>query len=474
MHRLPRAFRLRQLQQPPILHHRPSSTRPRNFSLIPRRKGERLSTTLYRPTAEPVRYQAVRFRRPPFFTQRQAIVVLAYTGVAYAYFSLLLRFFEVEIEILDDDEEDEAHEHEGEREGREVTGEVEEGEGSGIFYADEGNAFIPLTWATSLPRTFYRRSDPEWQEFIKVAKDKPRHKKLQNELVRLVFSSSIKHPAIHSVLGNNPKVGKYWLDMAFPDRPPPEYVRSGLEIGDGFVAWSQQKVTQENQWRITRALWPKAAAQGFWAMGSALAGMQYRRVKQALGWEGRDPGSPEEKYRILVETMEKRQRARRQKIASRGAQQVGEGDATPPQQQQTPDGTSTAGAVVTSSGTAPASTQQQQQQKQGQHPPTPNKPPPASSTFPSLPLPSTTIPTAVPVALHIFNATLSKSWVPPKPLEPPRGAFTITGLVEVRGEKGRVLLDVQGVYDPRTGKFVRAQAGVRALRGWRQDANGGP
>merc|ERR1711939_380192 len=125
-----------------------------------------------------------------------------------------------------------------------------------------------------------------------------RHRKIQDELVQVVYTGATQHPTISRQLGGKDlKVGKYWLDISFPDGPPLEYERSGLEIGDGFIAWSQQKVSQEQQWRITRALWPTAALSSLWAAGKVLCGINYRRVKQALGLEGSDPFSPEERHR---------------------------------------------------------------------------------------------------------------------------------------------------------------------------------
>lgn len=45
-------------------------------------------------------------------------------------------------------------------------------------FAFDDSWFIPLTWAQKLPKTFYKGSDPEWQEFVKIAKDQARHKRI--------------------------------------------------------------------------------------------------------------------------------------------------------------------------------------------------------------------------------------------------------------------------------------------------------
>lgn len=448
MHRLPRAFRLRQQQLTPSYRHVPCQ---RNFSQI---KPLRRPQTLYRPTGEPVRYQAVRFKKPAFFTRRRLATTLLYGVGIYAYSNVILKYLDVEIEILDDDEAEHGQPKK-DADGKEVVEEEEEGEGEeGPFYADDNSTFIPLTWGTKLPRTFYRGSDTEWQDFVKVAKDKSRHKKIQNELVQIVFTGCTQHPAIARQLGKEPKVGKYWLDISFPDGPPQEYERSGVEIGDGFIAWSQQKVTGEQQWRLTRALWPRAAFDSLWATSKVLVGIQYRRVKQALGWEGKDPFSPEERFRHAMEMVQKQHAARERK-------EVGKG--------QTPDGLPTGGEVV-SSGTSTTSE---------------SAPAKASAAgagdgqkLPwqiSIPLPPTsaTSSTDIPIAIHVFSSTLSKQWNPKK-AEPPRGSFVVQGLVEVRGQRGRMLFDVQSCYDPKGGKFVQVNAAVRNFKRWNQAPKGGP
>lgn len=41
--------------------------------------------------------------------------------------------------------------------------------------------FIPLGWAKPTQRTFYKGSDPEWQEFVKFSKDQERHKRIRGQ-----------------------------------------------------------------------------------------------------------------------------------------------------------------------------------------------------------------------------------------------------------------------------------------------------
>jgi hypothetical protein len=45
---------------------------------------------------------------------------------------------------------------------------------------DEG-LFIPFGWPRQQPKSFYKGSDPEWQEFIKFAQDPSKHKDVQRK-----------------------------------------------------------------------------------------------------------------------------------------------------------------------------------------------------------------------------------------------------------------------------------------------------
>jgi hypothetical protein len=118
-----------------------------------------LSTTarlrrIVQPT-DPARSHTVRFQPPPLFTPLRIASFLLYTSCLVGY--VWYFFPELEIEVTE--------------------GEAPESENESDF-ADEDSLFVPLTWAKKLPRSFYKGSDPEWQEFVKVSKDKARVKKI--------------------------------------------------------------------------------------------------------------------------------------------------------------------------------------------------------------------------------------------------------------------------------------------------------
>ena len=385
----------------------------------------------------------MRFKEP-WFTWKKTITFAVYISLPYAYWQYVNQFIDIHIEEIEVEEEQATH--------KDGEWETQEGDAEDDEFAEEENTFIPMTWPTKLPRTFYKGSDPEWQEFVKIAKDKPRHKKLQDELVAVVFNGAKQHPRVGMSIGKDLKVGRFWLEISFPDGPPQEYVRSGIEIGDDFIAWSPQKLSPENHFRLTRALWPKATFDGVYNTAMIFTGIQYRRLKQALGWEEANPASVEERFKVALEQMEAKKSGK-----GRGGSPVG-GNPQP-----SPEGTP--GSLVSVSSAA----------NEAQSSPRASEDRSALPWMLSMPLPASedlVNPTDVQIAKSVFVHSLMKNWKPKK-MEPPRGSFVVQGLVEIKGSKGKIMFDVQSCYDPKESKFVSVNAGMRSTKLWNQSPKGG-
>lgn len=76
------------------------------------------------------------------------------------------------------------------------------------------------------------------------------------------------------------------------------------------------------------------------------------------------------------------------------------------------------------------------------------------------------------IALSIFSTTLLKNWKNPQ-LEAPRGTIIVTGLIEIRGDKARTVLDVAAAYDPLIDKYVVLRVGSRLIQDKQQRPRGG-
>ena len=267
-------------------------------------------------------------------------------------------------------------------------------------------------------------------------------KLITGELADIIYQGSVAHPVIAKQLGRDPKVGKYWLDISFPDGPPQEYARSGIEIGDDFIALSTQRLSPEQQHRVNRALWPSAAFNGLYASSKVLFAFQYRRLKQALGLESTpEPGSAEAQMQHMLQRLQAQQQQKQGKLVSGKAQ---------------PDASAGTPAPASSSSAAPATDSTA-----------------AKSPFPWMAKPPSLMSSIeMPLAFHVFNSTLAKGWLPKKQ-EPPRGTFIVQGLIQVKGSRAVLTFDVNAYYSPRDNKFVVVNASPRLLKKWSQSPRGG-
>ncbi|ELR09995.1 hypothetical protein VC83_06396 [Pseudogymnoascus destructans] len=124
----------------------------------------------------------------------------------------------------------------------------------------EDALFIPFPGTIKqIPQSPYRGSDPEWQEYIKFSKDVTLIKKVRAELAEITRRS-----VENAKGGKGARILKHWLDIIYPYGPPPEFVRSGIEITDDFISWSTIPIDQETVLRIRQALFPVAVAKATW------------------------------------------------------------------------------------------------------------------------------------------------------------------------------------------------------------------
>lgn len=102
----------------------------------------------------------------PGLTSRRLATFALYTGCISGFVWWLIDAGEIEVEEVPVDEQGKPV-----RRGQEAGTDEDEFEDSEAY-------FIPMTWATKLPREFYKGSDAEWQEFRKMATDNERQKRI--------------------------------------------------------------------------------------------------------------------------------------------------------------------------------------------------------------------------------------------------------------------------------------------------------
>ncbi|KAL9599673.1 MAG: hypothetical protein Q9219_003661 [cf. Caloplaca sp. 3 TL-2023] len=174
----------------------------------------------------PFNVQHVRIKRSPF-----------YKRLSFSVFRPLViftLFFGVPWILLDDDSDEEEEEEEEEHTTEDGT-------------TDEQNKddtiFLPLGFAYRLPKKYYKGEDPEWQSFVKLSQNaqlcdylKSRYQQLHgtysaytliDQLAGTVGQILGPMAQFQKSLGEDNHPQKFWLDIDFPQCPPPEYERKG-------------------------------------------------------------------------------------------------------------------------------------------------------------------------------------------------------------------------------------------------------
>ena len=261
-------------------------------------------------------------------------------------------------------------------------------------------------------------------------------------MVTIISQGVVQHPGIARQLGKDPKVGNFMLDLTFPDGPPPMYSRKGIEIGPGFVAISEQRISADQQKRTERLLWPSHMLDSIYAYHKTLWSFQYRKLKQALGIESKvEPGSFDHRADYMLSVLQAHQ------VSKEGRD--GSGVVPGPSTATTKDSKEKASAAA-----------------QGERPwylPS-MKPSGSGESLESV------------IAASMFAHTLQKGEKGGKRAErpePPRGTFVVAGLVQMRGSRAAITFDVQAFYDPKASRYTTINIAPKTIKRWVQPPRGG-
>ncbi|KAI4255308.1 MAG: hypothetical protein LQ352_002640 [Teloschistes flavicans] len=340
-----------------------------------------------------------------------------------------------------------------------------DGDGDGNIAAeedeqnDEDAIFIPLGFAYELPRNFYKGSDPEWQSFVRLSKDKKQCQFLKSilsvrfalsrrltclpdQLVGLVGRFLGATPQFEKLLGKSYKPGKYWLDIEFPDGPPPEYERKGIEITEEHIAWTTQKVHPLHYQMLQMALWPKPIASSIWASYRTMVSLQYAKMKNYLGWESESEGSNRgntNAAEIDLSEMDKKM--------------------TPKKPESVPKAHSEQSTAAASSGKLPSRSS------------TGNW---SSDLIRVLPSSSSVsgVDGDIAASVKAFRKTFAKTWRPAR-APPERGTVIFSGIVELVGPKGVATLEILAAYHVAENKWTQIGLAPRRLQSKMQSPKGG-
>lgn len=300
----------------------------------------------------------------------------------------------------------------------------------------EDAVFLPLTFPREIPPSFYKGSDEAWQSFVALSHDKPKIKELRNTLAGIVGQNLSQLREIQKFLGTDIRPRRYWLDLAFPDGPPPEYERIGLEITDDYVALTTRPIDAYHVAQIKHTLWPKPIAVSLWRGYEALWSAQLNSIKQYLNL----PTAPMA-YDVDAEG---------------GEIYIDDLDEASSDTEDIPRG--------------PASVKGTSRPLPPGHPPIPDK---QSEEGPEqISLLQKMIFEPGRVSFEVFKHQMAKNWEPPSAPLMVYGSVMFSGLVELVGPKGFCVCDVSASYHPIEAKWVTISVGLRRVQSFKQPPKG--
>lgn len=419
----------------------------RSFSLWNRVPTSRIVQSAARDGHETLTIHRVRIQRP-FLSRQRLVGAVAIATAIYGlghYLGIQVEIQEEEVKdkkpgrwkkqirredgTLGEVDDQEANEDETE-EGHDDEGDDEE-------EYDDAILFIPTGLSRPKPPTYYKGSDPEWQEFKRISQDRARVEKIRQDLVNIVRTMCTL-PDYAAVIGPvDHSKGRVWIEFKFPDGPPVEFERPGYELTED-LEWRKatQDVDPTHHIRIKRLLQPTAAATALYQDTKRKVGRTWNDISVYMGWT--------------------------EKIEPLTVQQM---------MQQTKNPSTPSPPAVSSATDSPASASPFGAPLPGApQQPAAQSPSSGASSEKELgfALPD---PKSLTLDLGQFRQDLRKK-VSPVP-QMPRGCFMTKAMIEVHGEKARVTFSLQAIYDPKFGRYVTVTPSVWNFSKNRQPPRGG-
>ena len=276
-------------------------------------------------------------------------------------------------------------------------------------YIDPNSLFIPLPWTFQIVESPpYKGTDPEWQTYIRVAKDRELLLKIRNEILEVVKALAVANPILVQRIGREVKVRKHWLDLDFPQRPPPIVVRNGLLLAPGSIGIVTSEVDPVLSLQIQRALVPTAFALPAYAFVKTLLYENVTGVARYFGWNS-EPSFPTSPSSMTV------------RLPSLGGKMS----------ESSAESSSNSSRKI-SEAINPNATQYDEFKKK----------------IPSYEL----LRPGIQAAFAEFKKKWAETYQPIRG-PPPRGSIGVSGLVELQSPVARIVLEVVAFWDPKTNKY---------------------
>ncbi|OTB01264.1 hypothetical protein M426DRAFT_323653 [Hypoxylon sp. CI-4A] len=309
--------------------------------------------------------------------------------------------------------------------------------------------FISLPFTTrAVVSPPYKGSDPEWQAFIRVNKNRELVRGIQSSLAELVCKSAAKNPYYVQRCGSDMRLGRYWLDIQYPHRPPPTFVRKGLTLGDNGLSITEEPLSAVTAVWVQRSLWPSTLTMSLWSFSEALLKQNASSFARLFGYEPNP--TPNATLQQAMEKVQQRLKKpttesdpKESRSLSSAKTQAADGsstDSTSAVEKRSPDSTSDPGSTTSSSSGV-------------------------SSPIPIVPTPESDKPRSARDIYGIkhtkehtsgpwmaFKRKFGQTWRPIREF-PPRGSIYVSGLVEITTSRAFITVEASAWWDPKTRNF---------------------
>ncbi|KKY39772.1 hypothetical protein UCDDA912_g00197 [Diaporthe ampelina] len=322
---------------------------------------------------------------------------------------------------------------------------------------EEDALFIPFPFTDKqVQPPPYAGKEEEWQSFVAFNNDRDHRNRAKHDLAMLVKKTAENNSQIKRWAKKNMelKLGPNWLIITYPDRPPPEFVRTGIEFSDDAISIKTQKVDTRTKTLVDRVMKPYPLATSSYAFIKAFFKQSTSDVVKLFGYSENNDISTSNPDPDIAKTLKQLE-----------ARQITEGGAA--------TNSSSAATSATSKTDPEASTSHQStlpDTTPAQTPTTAKDPDQSSQEQGKKPLVKESIPGYTELANKsqepwaAFSQQWRRSWRPLKYF-PPRGCVAIHGMVALESPKGRIYIDVSAWYNPIKKEFHQEsmQLGLKAI-----------
>lgn len=303
----------------------------------------------------------------------------------------------------------------------------------------------------------YAGKEEEWQSFVAFNNDRDHRNRAKHDLSMLVKRTAENNSQIKKWAKKDLKLelGPNWLIITYPDRPPPEFVRTGIEFSDEAISIKTQKVDTRTKTLIDRVLKPYPLATSSYAFIKAFFKQSTSDVVKLFGYsENNDisTSNPDPDIAKTLKQLEARQITDGGAATNSPSSAASTTSKTDPEASPSPKSDLPGSASSQTPATA-KDLDQSSQEEQG-------KKPLLKESIPGY----TELANKSQGPWAAFSQQWRRTWRPLKYF-PPRGCVAIHGMIALESPKGRIYIDVSAWYNPIKREFHQEsmQLGLKAI-----------